>query len=179
MKPRPRRIKRDRLDPATRLALELDLPQAQIAQGDFAVRDVANHSDAEQRHSVRSGNTRTVCRLNRIDKLVKRQVISTREGAACQWYANAHAMRYDTTGITASYGDGGGAPRTNFDHLPKNRAQEQAFWHFDGARAVIPPMIRPMFDRVVLHGAELGKLAITFRTVARRLLEHIESTSGL
>ena len=176
---RSRRIKRDRVDPATRLARDLDLPASQIAQAEYGICDVANHSDGDQRHMVRSGAKRTVYRKTKIAKLYDAKIISLREAAACQWYANAHAMRYDTTGITARYGEGGGCRQTSFDHLPKTKAQEQAFWHFDTARQAIACPLLPMFERVVLYHRPLGRLTISFRTVARRLLDHVETTIGL
>ena len=176
---RSRRIKRDRVDPATRLARDIGMPSAQIIQGDFTVRDVANHTEADQRHSVRSGTTRTIYKLSRLQKLCRRLVIGEREAKACEAYANAHAMRYDTNGVTARYGEGGGCRQTNFDHLPKTPQQEAALRYFDDCRAAIRPNLLPMFERVVLYGQPIGRWSQPFQIAARQLLNHIETTIGL
>lgn len=174
--PKPRRKSDEQL--ANEMARTV-LPAAQYRKNGFALVDVQNHSEADQRHMKRSGQDRTIRRLTRIEKLVTRHVISKDEAKACEWYAAAHAARYDTTGTTANYGESNGAANTNFDHLPKTKLQWDALAHYDMAREAIPPMTRPMFDRIVLEGRPLGKLAITFRNAARRLLEHIEGKVAL
>ncbi len=173
------RIRKNRIDPATRKAREIGLPEAQNIRGDFTLHDIANHSEADQRHMVRSGKRETIRRYTKIEKLERAGVIDKREALACEWYATAHAMRFDTVGITARYGCASGGGCTNFDHLPKTREQEEAFRNFEFARQAINPFFLPMFERVVLHGRPLGKLAITFRTVARQLLRHIEGRVAL
>lgn len=45
------------------LARQMGVPEAQIARGCLAQHDVANRSDADQRHSIRSEETRTVRHL--------------------------------------------------------------------------------------------------------------------
>ena len=175
---RTNKIRRANADPVVKLARTI-VNAEQVAHGDWAIRDIANHSDADQRSMVRSGEKRTIRKKTKIEKLVTAKVLSAREGAACEWYADAHAMRYDTTGITAKYGDSAGGGKTNFDHLPKTREQEDAFRNFEFARAGISPMILPMFERVVLHGRPLGRLALTFRHAARQLLERIEGKVAL
>jgi len=174
--PKPRRKTDEQL--ATDMARSL-LPASQATKRTFVLVDVQNHSEADQRHMKRSGQVRTIRRLTRIEKLERRGVIDKREGAACEWYATAHAARYDTCGITANYGESSGAANTNFDHLPKTKLQWDALTHYDMARQAIPPMVRPMFERIVLEGRPLGKLAITFRNAARRLLAHIEGKVAL
>ncbi len=164
------------------IALEMArsvLPAAQAKRREFVLVDVQNHSEADQRHMTRSGQKKTIRRLTRIDKLYKRGVIDQREAAACEWYFRAHSARYDTLGTTANYGESSGAANTNFDHLPKTKIQWEALTHYDMARAAIPAMVRPMFDRIVIEGRPLGKLAITFRTAARRLLDAIEGKVAL
>ncbi len=178
MKSRTRRIRKQRIPEATMIARSI-LPDGQAHEGAFEAIDIINHSDDDQRRMVRSGSRRTIRRLTKIEKLHRAGILDQREAAACQWYAEAHACRYDTTGVTAAYGETGGAARTNFDHLPKTRQQEDAYRNFDAARAVIPPMVRPMFEAVVLFGRPLGRLSITFRATARKLLDHIEETTGL
>ena len=172
------RIKKTRMNTADMLASQI-MPASQAARKDFELCDVANHTDADQRHMQRSGAKQTLRKLTRIDKLERRGVIDKREAGACTWYATAHAARYDTCGITAKYGDGNGAACTDFDHMPKTRQQWEAWDQLDLARAAIPPMVRPMFDAVVVYGRPLGKMAVTFRMAARRLLEHIEGKVAL
>lgn len=150
------------------------LPAVQAERGGFVLQDIANHTDDDQRHMVRSGDRRTIRRKPKIDELVSRKVIDKREAAACEWYAAAHSMRYDTTGVTARYGESSGGGSTSFDHLPKTREQQEALDNFDYARAGINPAFLGLFERVVLHHRPLGKLAITFRTAARQLLARIE-----
>ena len=173
------RIKKTRVDPADKLATAIGLPAAQIGRGNLVVRDVVNHNDNDQRHMVRSGHRKTVYRKTKIEKLRDAGIISPREALACEWYAVAHACRYDTTGVTARYGESSGGGCTNFDHLPKNRIQEEALWNFNDARAALNPAFVGMFERVVIQGRPLGRLAITFRTVARQLLAHVEERLGL
>ena len=174
-KPKPNKAK---ADPATALAYAT-VPAIQVANDRFEICDVSNHSDGDQRHMVRSGQRKTVRRTTKIDQLHKRGIIDRREALACEWYASAHACRYDTVGITARYGESSGGGCTNFDHLPKGRDQEMAYLHFSFARQAISPMVLPMFERVVLQGRPLGKLAITFRMAARQLLTHIEGKVAL
>lgn len=162
-----------RIPEDVRLALVL-LPAGQARPGNFEAVDISNHSDWDQRAMVRSGERRTIRRKPKIDELVHRGIISHREAAACEWYAQAHALRYDTLGITSSYGCVGGRSSSNFDHLPKTREQQDAYENFEYARAGINPFMLGLFERVVLYGRPLGKLAITFRTAARQLLERIE-----
>jgi hypothetical protein len=128
---------------------------------------------------VRSGERSTIRRKPKIDELVQRGTISQREALACEWYASAHALRYDTTGVTMRYGTAGGGGCTNFDHLPKSREQEDAYLYFTYAREGINPFFLPMFERIVLYGRPLGKLGITFRTAARELLARIEDKVAL
>jgi hypothetical protein len=179
MATRSNRIKRERIDPADKLAKTIGLPDSQMGRGRLRLVDVQNHTDDDQRVMNRSGKRQTVFRKTKIDKLFDAKIISKREALACEWYAATHAARYDTTGVTARYGESSGGGCTNFDHLPKTREQQDAFHHFADARASICPIARPLFERVVLHGRPLGKLAITFRITAQRLLAHIEGKVAL
>ena len=173
-----RKLSKAKPDPTVLLALSITTP-AQVANGRFERCSVSNHSDADQRHTVRSGERSTIRRKPKIDELVTRKVISQREALACEWYAAAHSLRYDTTGVTMRYGTAGGGGCTNFDHLPKSREQEDAYNHFAYAREGINPFFLPMFERIVLYGRPLGKLGITFRTAARELLARIEDKVAL
>lgn len=176
------RTKKARIDPVVKLAGEIGIPLSQVANDRFEQCDVVNHTEADHRAMVRALGARmlnpdarrTLRRKPKIDQLRDRGVINAREAAACEWYARMHAARYDTLGITANYEGVGGRSSTGFCHGPKTRAQIEAFVHFEYARAGINRFILPMFERVVLHGRPLGKLAITFRLAANQLLERIE-----
>lgn len=174
--------RKPKVDPIARRAKELGIAH-QAANDRFELHDVVNHSDADHRDMVRAigydtadtnDARRTLRRKPKIDELVTRKVINREEAAACAWYARMHAARYDTTGVTPNYNGAGGRSSTNFDHLPKTRQQQEAYEHFEYARAGINPFVVGMFERVVLHGRPLGKLGITFRTAARQLLDRIE-----
>lgn len=165
-------------DPVLKLALNIGIPGSQIRRGDFAIRDVANHSEADQRDMQSLKRTRTIRRKTRLEKLHQRKVINDTELKACEWYHDAHAMRYDTSGITAKYG-ASGHRGTSFDHLPKNRDQEIAFWNFDFAREGICPSLRGLFDRVVIHGRPLDRLTRTFRLAVNQLITRIEGRVAL
>lgn len=167
-KPNKRRIPED-----VKIA-RLILPEGQARAGRFVAVDISNHSEADQRKMVRSGERRTIRRKPKIDELMDRGIINREEAAACEWYAQAHSLRYETTGVTARYGQNSRSGRTDFDHLPKTRAQQEALDHFDYARAGINPFILGLFERVVLHGRPLGKLSRSFRLAAQQLLERIE-----
>ena len=165
--------KKIRVDEATRIARAL-LPITQAERGAFRAVDVANHSDADQRHMVRSGEKRTIRRLTPIERLRIRWGLDQHEAAACQWYADAFEARYGTLGTTAKYGDqrGGSA---DFDHLPKTFDQGIASDQLGYARAGISPNLRPMFERVVVHGFDMDRgAALLFRLAARQLMHRIE-----
>lgn len=87
------------------------LPDGLAARLDLAMVDVANQTDADQRHMVRSEQTRTVRRLTRIERMARAGMIEKHHVAACEWYASAHALGYDTIGVTAQYGEGTDARR--------------------------------------------------------------------
>lgn len=162
------RKKRERFTEDVRLARSI-LPEGQAKPGVFIAVDKANHSDM-----ARSGERRTIRRKPKLDTEPMRKLLTREQLAACLWYAEAHAARYDTLGITAKWGGGGGCGRTNFDHLPKTREQEDALANFDYAREGIAPTLIPLFERVVLHQRPLGRLRLTFRLAAQQLLERIE-----
>lgn len=169
-----RKSRKSKLDEATRIALSL-LPIEQVRLGGFQAIDVANHTDRDQRHMVRSGEKRTIRRRTHVEKLKAHLGLEEREAAACQWYADAHAARYDTVNVTAAYDDAGRTGRMSFDHLPSNSEQERAAEEFDIARSAIQRHLRPMFERAVLHGFDVRPdAAFVFRLAARQLMHCIE-----
>lgn len=116
----------------------------------------------------------TLRRKTKIEKLEGQGIINKRESEACEWYATRHAARYDVLGVTARYGEQGGGGLKNYCHGPKTREQESAYHDYEFARAGINSRILPMFERVVLYGRPLGKLALTFHLAARQLLARLE-----
>lgn len=172
MSRRPSRIRKQRITEDAKVARLIDLPM--YRPGQFETVDISNRTEDDQRKMVRSGERRTLRRKPKIDELVTRGVINRQEAAACEWYAQAHALRYDTQGITSRYGETSSSGKTNFDHLPKSRVQQEAYDNFEFARAGINPGMLGMFEQVVLYGRPLGKLALTFRTAARALLKRVE-----
>ena len=173
MAKRNSRRARKRNDPTAKIARKITT-EAQVANGKFVLCDVSNHNDQDQRHMVRSGERQTIRRQPKFEELRIRKVISEPEAAACRWYLDTHAARYDTVGVTARYGTYSSSGCSNFDHLPKTKQQQDAWLHFSQARAAINPFFLPMFERIVLHGRPLGRLTISFRTAVRELLAQIE-----
>ncbi len=167
---------------ATTLAKRL-LPAGQARPGDFVLHDVQNRTEAQQRDMMRSEEKKTVRRRTRIEKLQAIGTIERHEAAACEWYAKAHSLGYDTLGITADYGSaGGGAGKVC--HLAKYQAQQEARDDYAFARAGIPAFLLPLFERVVLQGLSLGeasgaagralvKATAEFRLAANKLHERV------
>jgi hypothetical protein len=176
--PRAKRSTKLRASKTERIAGRF-MPDIQARRGNLVLVAVSNHSDEDQRHMVRSGERVTVRRKCKIEELYDRKVIDQREMAALKWYADAHELRYGTSGITANYGGVGGGGRVNYDHLAKNVQQAQAALNFEYARAGIQPQFRGLLDRVVLLGRPLGKLGSTFREAVRQLMVQIEGKVAL
>lgn len=164
---------KQRQDPATKLARSI-LPAAQAKPGAFSLVDVANHSDGDQRHSVRSGETKTIRRTPKIMQLVNAKVITKAEALTCQWYADRHSEGFDTLGITANYGGAGGGGCTAYTHLARHKAQMIARDEYQRARAAISPTLIGLFERVVLHGRS-SRLGLSFRLAIRQLDEYLMS----
>lgn len=152
---RERKDRRLRVDEATKIA-RLVLPEGQADRGGFAVADVANHSDSDQRHMVRSGEKRTVCRLTHIERLKRLNAITSEQALICEWYAKQHELGYQTVGCTANYSGAGGGGFGPSDLLARYKAQARARDNHIAARAAIPPALRHLFERVVLHGHGLA-----------------------
>lgn len=166
-----RRLRKKREDPVVRLALSITTPE-QARRGDLRLIDVSNHSDADQRHMVRSGERMTIRHRTLAEKL--RPHLDENEAAACQWYADAHETRYGTIDVIGNYGDIGRG-KIDFCHLAKTTDQDLAGEHFTFARAGISPPLRPMFERIVLHGWPISTgITTLFRLAARQLMHRIE-----
>lgn len=144
-----RRLRKTREDPTSKRARSI-LPAEQAGKRDLVVCDVANHSDADQRASVRSGETRTVRRLTRVELLVKAKVINLDQAAACAWYVDAHELGFQTVGCTANYGGAGGGGFGSNDLLARYKAQGEAREDYFFARSAIPQHLLQTFEGVVL-----------------------------
>jgi hypothetical protein len=152
------------------MALAIGLPVAQLRRG-FRVVEVSNRTDADQRHSIRSKQTRTLRKLTRTEKLLRVGVIDAEQAAACEWYAAAHALGYDTLGVTANYEGSIGGGDAGHTHLARNRAQQGAREDYAYARGGVNAMLLPLLDRVLLQGRPIGRLGSSFRTAVRQLTE--------
>lgn len=173
---------------AAKTAKAIGLDQAQIAKADLVLAPVANWTDADQRHMVRSEEKSTVRRLTRIERLVRSGTIERGEAAACEAYAEWHALGYDTVGCTANYLGAGGSGFGPRELWARYRAQEKARENYLFARQGIPPMLLAMFEGVVLHGRPMAswrgderggrsqratRLSSSFRHAVQKLASHI------
>lgn len=157
-KAKGKRIRKVRSDPVAAKAREIGVPEAQVGRGDLALRDVANHNDNDQRAMVRqrAGEERgdkarqTVRRLTRIEQLAKKGEITPEQARACQWYANAHELGFQTVGCTANYGGAGGGAFGSSDLLARYSAQAEARENFYYARRAIPDHLVVPFESIVL-----------------------------
>lgn len=158
---------------ATRLARRI-VPEVQAARRDFSVVDVANHTDGDQRHMVRSNERQTIRRKSKIDQLREAGTITFDDARICNWYLDRHSEAYDTLGITANLGGVGGGGGTSFDHMSRTIAQAQARLDFQFAREAICPLLLPLFEKVVLHGRPMGKLKLSFRRAVQMVRERVD-----
>ena len=174
--PRARRIREAKPD---RIARTAGVPAAQLGQNAFTIVDVANHSEADQRHAVRSRQMRTVRRKPKLMQLYDARVLTLDGYKACLWYHDLHALGYDTLGITANYGGGVGGGQTSFTHFARYHEQGDARNDYMLARAGIDRLLLPLLERVVLHGRPIGRLAISFRRAVDQLVERAESMGAI
>lgn len=166
--------RKQKQDPVLRQAKFIGVPSAQIRSGAFVLVDIANRTEQDQRHMVRSGEKRTIRRKTKIEKLRDAGVISTKEALACEWYQSAYEEYFETRVRIADWSGTCGSSDKAFGHWPVGMTLEPGDTLVEYARKSISPMFLPLFERVVLHGRPLGKLAITFRMAARQLLEAVE-----
>lgn len=150
------------------------LPASQARKNEFKLVDVQNHSEADQRHMKRSGQARTIRRKTRLEKLYLRKLLDVRELLACEWYQAQHEMERDTLVKVADWQATSPSSDRAYGHWPSGTILEPGQSLFDWARESIPPIARPMFDRIVLHGQSAGKWGPAFKLSAARLLAHIE-----
>ena len=148
--------RKPKMDPATKLALTL-VPTAQVANGRFKEANVANFTEAQQRHSVRSKEVKTVKRVSHIETLVNRRTLTQRQGQLCQWYADQREIGYATVGCTANYCGAGGGGFGAGDLLARYREQMIARNNYSEARHSIDMRLLPMFERVVIGGWSMAE----------------------
>lgn len=136
-------------DPTMKLALSI-LPGEQVKIGLYAIRDVANHSDDDQRAMVRSGEKQTIRRKTRIELMRDAGVINADQALACEWYALAYELGFQTVGCTANYGGAGGGGFGSSDLLARYKAQAEARENYHYARLAIPKHLTGIFEEVAL-----------------------------
>jgi hypothetical protein len=141
--------KKPRVDPVVKLASSI-LPPEQAKRGDLTICDVANHSEADQRASVRSKETTTVRKLTRVEKLRKAGIITVEQFDACEWYAAAYELGFSTVGCTANYEPTVCGISSN-DLLARYKAQSEARKDYYYARQAIPDNLLWLFEAIVLE----------------------------
>jgi hypothetical protein len=142
--------RKPKADPVEKLALSI-IPHQQFRTGNFAIRDIANHSEADQRAMVRSGSTKTIRRKTRIEMLRDAGVINNDQALACEWYAAAYQLGFQTIGCTANYAGAGGGGFGSSDLLARYKAQAEARENYHFARIAIPAHLVSSLDAVVLE----------------------------
>jgi hypothetical protein len=148
--------RKERQDPVLKQARLVGVPPVQRRQGTFAIVDIANRTDADQRHMVRSGEKRTVRRMTHLEKLYARKVLTLRQLRICEWYADQHEKGFATTCHISNYGSAGGSAPGSMDLLAKTRDQVIAREMYRQARMSISPMLISLFERVVLGQTHIG-----------------------
>lgn len=148
--------RKERQDPVLKQARLVGVPLIQRRPGTFAIVDIANRTEADQRHMVRSGEKRTVRRMTHLEKLYARKVLTLRQLRICEWYADQHEKGFATTCHISNYGSAGGSAPGSMDLLSKTRDQFIAREQYRQAKASIRPCLVGLFESVVLSRVELG-----------------------
>lgn len=144
-----RRSRKIKTNQAERLAARI-MPAAQVARGGFEIHGVANHTDADQRYMVRSGEKKTVRKLTRIERLARAKIINADQLLACEWYASAYELGFQTIGCTVNYLGAGGGGFGAGDLFSRYSAQAEARENYHYARQAIPRRLLGIFEHVVL-----------------------------
>jgi hypothetical protein len=151
--------RKQKLDPVVKLALSI-VPAAQVANSRFKEANVANFTEAQQRHSVRSKEVKTVRRMTHIELLVARRTLTQRQGQLCQWYADQREIGYATVGCTANYCGAGGGGFGAGDLLARYREQMIARNNYTAARQAVDIRLLPLLEKIIVAGwsmAEAGE----------------------
>lgn len=144
-----RRATRIREPKPDRIARLSDVPAAQLGRNAFTIVDVANHSEADQRHSVRSRQMRTVRRKTHMQRFREAGVLTPEQAAACEWYQTAWELGFGNSVSIANYEGMGGASGKR-DHLANSAEQARARDDYAWARQAIPSWLLPVFEGIIL-----------------------------
>ncbi len=135
---------------ASRIARRSGVPDAQVANDEFAVVEVKDVSQQDSRDKGRSGVKETVRRLTRIERLVKLGIIDKDQAKACQWYSDAHELGFIASlGCTANYGGTGTGGGTDFDLFARHKAQQEARDNYLFAKLAIPIELLNLFEATI------------------------------
>jgi len=179
---RSTRIKKTRVNTADMLASQI-MPASQAQRGDYELCDVANHTDADQRHMQRSGAKQTLRKLTHIRILAARKVIALEQVGLLQWYADQHEQGYATVGCTANWGGTGGGGFGPKDLMARYGEQQTARENYHFARMSIPPRYRAMFENVVLGALPVARSDVRQRWARpghafRKAVAYLEEAVG-
>jgi hypothetical protein len=145
-----RRKHKTKVDQVAKLAMSI-LPPEQLRNNLYEICGVANHSVADQRDSMSLKRTKTLRRRTRIELMQRAGIINAEQAAACEFYAAAYQLGFQTIGCTANYGGAGGGSFGSSDLLSRYKAQAEARENYHFARLAIPAHLLPSLDAVVLE----------------------------
>jgi hypothetical protein len=118
---------------------------------------------------------KTVRKLTRVERLRRAGVLEHHEAAACEWYADQHALAWDTQLATASYeggGSGGGGRHAPDRLMARTIAVQRARDDILDAVRGIPATWLAIFENVVCRNEAIGPVATdAFADLARTAAE--------
>jgi hypothetical protein len=128
------------------------LPETQRNPDQVDLAPVPQIGSGPRTHAV------TVRRLTVVERLRRAGVIEAHEAAACEWFATAAAVGFDTVRVTSNYdGGGGGGSAAAPDYLmAKTAGIAIARENYRFAVRFIPPTWLPMFEAVVCNNERLS-----------------------
>jgi hypothetical protein len=170
--------KKPRVDPVVKLALTITTPE-QVRHGIREV-DVANHSEADQRASVRSKETRTIRKLTRVELLARSGLLTQEQAVVCSWYQERHELGFQTVGCTSNYAGAGGGSINSSDLLARYKDQAEAREDYQYARQAIPQHLLGIFEGVVLGNGRMpqGSDRLRFNLAVLRLYQQVGHMFG-
>lgn len=138
------------------------------AQRDHAI-DVA---EAPQIGTEPSPIKQTIRKLTRVELLARSGVLAAHEKAACEWFADVHALAFDTVGCTANYEGRSGGGFGTLDLLARYSAQARAREDYRWASGFIPEKYRPMFEAIVCRNETISGVAARAFALGRSQAEN-------
>lgn len=114
----------------------------------------------------------TVRKLTAIERLKRSGVLEAHEAAACEWYADAHTLGFDTISCTANYEGRGGGGFGPSDLLARYKHQMQARDDYAWARTFIPAGYRTLFDAIVIGQQSIAGAASATSSLKRSQAEN-------